>query len=589
MVANGRRMSEAPHAARADDSAMALLRSVTRTLTRADRAALALYVVLSLLGALAGGAVVVCLMPLVQPGPVHAIDLRTGSNVARQAAVFALVAAGFAAVRWWAARLGARLVSAYGLRLRREVHARLVEASLPSLATASSAEIANVLTYNIEIIVQGFSALQQLLVAALTGAVSLGLAFWVSPPLMLATPLIVAAGLLASRLFGREQSQVSRRYVADMTELFWHSEDFPRRLRHVRSFGREGEEKRSYGGIAARLSQGYRRQLELVASGRLVLEVLAASGIVAVFLLAQWWHGVEQASLLAVCLLLGRLLPYLASTRQSFQQLRSAAPALALWRRHAQLYPAMAAAPAMPADACELRIDRLRVTPPARGVVVEGLRLVRGELTLVQGDSGIGKSSLLDALAGMLAPREFTARADGRFIGYEDYRQQVKHGAYVSQSVRPWQRTVRECLRWAAPDASEAALRQVLADVGLDRCLAESPQGLDTELHGAASRLSGGELQRLLLAQVILRQPRIALLDEATGALDAASEIEVLAALKRRLPGCVLVVVSHRPGLAALAEQTLVIDAAANVRIAAQRPSPLRPPRAPRGATALDG
>jgi ATP-binding cassette subfamily C protein len=249
----------------------------------------------------------------------------------------------------------------------------------------------------------------------------------------------------------------------------------------------------------------------------------------------------------------------------------------------------MAAAPAMPADACELRIDRLRVTPAARGVVVEGLRLVRGELTLVQGDSGIGKSSLLDALAGMLAPREFTARADGRSIGYEDYRQQVKHGAYVSQSVRPWQRTVRECLRWAAPDTGEPALRQVLADVGLDRRLAESPQGLDTELHGAASRLSGGELQRLLLAQVILRQPRIALLDEATGALDAASEIEVLAALKRRLPGCVLVVVSHRPGLAALAEQTLVIDAAANVRIVAQRPRPLHPPRAPRGATALDG
>jgi len=81
----------------------------------------------------------------------------------------------------------------------------------------------------------------------------------------------------------------------------------------------------------------------------------------------------------------------------------------------------------------------------------------------------------------------------------------VRNGAYVSQSVRPWQRTVRECLHWADPTAGEEILHAVLKDVGLDQRLATSRRGLDTELHGSSSRLSGGELQRLLLAQVILR------------------------------------------------------------------------------------
>jgi ATP-binding cassette subfamily C protein len=72
--------------------------------------------------------------------------------------------------------------------------------------------------------------------------------------------------------------------------------------------------------------------------------------------------------------------------------------------------------------------------------------------------------------------------------------------------------------------------------------------------------ISGGELQRLLLAQVILRQPRLAVLDEATSALDAAAELAVLAALKRRLPQTSLVVVSHRPGVAVLADQCLTIE-----------------------------
>lgn len=551
-----------------------------RTFKGANPAEMIAYVALSLGGALAGSVAAVWLVPLVQPGRALTLggttfDVR--GSVETHVATFAAIMLAFALLRWQAARLAARLASRYGLHLRRAVHARLIDASLASLADASSAEIANVLTYNVEIITQGFNALLQLLVAGVTAAISLALAFWVSPTLALAAPLLAVFALAASRISSREQSQVGRQYVTDLTRLFWLSEDFPRRLRHVRSFEREDAEKACHAAISSRLGEGYRRQLELIASGRLTLELLAAAGIATIFLLAYRLHGVDQASLIAVCLLLGRLLPHLVSTRQSLQQLHSAVPAFELWQRYMTLPMAhpVATSPSTAHAGGVLHIERVQLAAPLAALDIRDLGLAPGTLTLICGNSGIGKSSLIDVLAGMMQPAAFSAKLGARMIDFHAYREQVRNGAYVSQSVRPWQHSVRECLLWAAPDATDEMMRSVLAEVGLDRRLEGSHDGLDTALNHSSSRLSGGELQRLLLAQVMLRQPFMALLDEATSALDAAAEMAVLSALRRRLPRTILIVVSHRSSVAAMADQCLTIgkDFAATVNVNASSPA----------------
>ncbi|MBO9830319.1 ABC transporter ATP-binding protein [Xanthomonas sp. A2111] len=554
------------------DPASHLLRAFIAVLGGGERLRIAWYVLLSLLGALAGALAAVALVPLVQPGHVltlagHALPLP--EHFLAQTLLFVAASSGFALLRWWGTRLAADLASRHALDLRRQVHARLLQAPLPALADASSAEIANLLTYNVEIVVQGFSALLQLLVAAITAAVSLAAAFLVSPILVLALPPLLALGLLAFRIAGHEQARVSREYVADMTRLFWLSEDFPRRLRHVRSFAREAREQEAYDAIAGRLAHGYARQQALVASGRLVLELAAVAAIAAIMLLAGMWHGIDRGALITVGLLLGRLLPYLVSTRQSVQQLRSAAPALELWQRYVALGAPSPAVPikvaAQSAAAVEaavpapIQIERIGLAPPLAAVALTDLVLAPGTLTLISGPSGVGKSSLMDALAGMVAPPQFAAHCDGRALDFAGYRAALQPLAYVAQGVRPWQHTVRQCLAWAAPAASEAAMWEALRDVGLAARL-QGGAGLDTAAHGAGARLSGGELQRLLLAQVLLRQPRVALLDEATSALDAVAEQQVLSTLRRRLPQTALVAVSHRLGLSAIADQCVMVQ-----------------------------
>jgi ATP-binding cassette, subfamily C, bacterial len=551
--------------------ARAMVRALAGLLSRDEWTGTLSYVALSLGVALSGSVAALLLVPLVQPSLLAGRVFSMG-NTDAQAVAFSAATCAFALMRWQSARLGARLVGRLGRTLRQRVHARLMAAPMASLADSPSAEIANVLTYNVEVIVQGYGALQQLLVASITALVTLAFAAWISPWLVLATPLLVAAAVWISRSFGREQSAVSRGYIRDLTNLFWHSEDFPRRLRHVRSFEREAAEEASHGAVSTRLARGYGRQLELIASGRLVLELMVAAGVGAIFLLAHHWHGIEQGSLVAVCLLLGRLLPSLLLTRQSFQQWRSAVPAFELWQKYVQLGDARPTASSPPGHGAVdvIHIEQLRVTPPAAGVSLQGIDLVPGELTLISGRSGIGKTSLVDVLAGMAPPEIFVAHDGTGPIHFDDYREHVRRGAYVGQQVRPWQRTVRECLLWAAPGASDLALTHALRDVGLEARLASSVDGWDTALDNASSRLSGGELQRLMLAQVILRQPRLAVLDEATSALDAPSELAVLKAVKQRLPDTIILVVSHRAGVADIADQHILIDGGFSLRRAVQ-------------------
>ncbi|HVX05042.1 MAG TPA: ABC transporter ATP-binding protein [Rhodanobacteraceae bacterium] len=550
-----------------------LLRAFAPVIGRGGAIRAGVHVSLSLLAALAGSAAAILLVPLIQSGHApmfggHVLALPTSTGML--ISIFVAATACHVLLRWVVSRLGARVISDCATRLRGSVHARLIDADVVALSGLSSAEIANVLTANVELVTQGVGAALQLLVAGVTSAVNLAVAFWVSPVLALMLPALAALGLVALRWHGREQSRVSRQFVEDTTRLFWFSEDFPRRLRHVRSFEREEAEKAGYGATSARLARAYRRQIELTASGKLVVELLAMVAMVVIFLIAGHWRGVDEASLIAVGLLLGRLLPYMSSTRHNFQQLRLAVPAFELWRRYANLERVRWPAP--PPDTGRavrrIEIEHVRLKLSSLRVEVRNLVLKPGEMTLVAGDSGIGKTSLVDVLAGMTAPAAFSARVDGRSVDFDTYRQLVRKGAYVSQSIRPWQRTVRECLLWAAPDCTDRILHEVLADVGLDASLRGVRDGLDLEVQGASCRLSGGELQRLLLAQVILRQPFIAVLDEATGALDAASEMNVLEALKRRLPHTILIVVSHRHGPLDIADQCVHIGRGGHATVA---------------------
>ncbi|MDT8345572.1 MAG: ABC transporter ATP-binding protein, partial [Thermohalobaculum sp.] len=186
-----------------------------------------------------------------------------------------------------------------------------------------------------------------------------------------------------------------------------------------------------------------------------------------------------------------------------------------------------------------------------------------GRVTLVAGLSGAGKTTLCDLVTGLIEPDRGAVLIDGQPAGAAQRAGLAEVLAYVGQEPFLTEATLRENLAWGAQGgpADTAAMAGALAAVGAGPLLAGLAHGLDTPLGAEAQRLSGGERQRIRLARALLRHPRLVVLDEATNALDAAAEADVLRALRRALPGATFVIVSHRPAVLGLADHVIWLEA----------------------------
>ncbi len=129
----------------------------------------------------------------------------------------------------------------------------------------------------------------------------------------------------------------------------------------------------------------------------------------------------------------------------------------------------------------------------------------------------------------------------------------------VTQETYLFHDTVRANLLYAKPDATQAELEAACRAANIHAMIAGLPKGYDTTVGERGYRLSGGEKQRLAIARVILKDPRILVLDEATSHLDSQSEALIQAALEPLLKGRTSVVIAHRLSTILAADKILVL------------------------------
>lgn len=184
-----------------------------------------------------------------------------------------------------------------------------------------------------------------------------------------------------------------------------------------------------------------------------------------------------------------------------------------------------------------------RPTPALQDV---SLRIEPGQTVAIVGPSGSGKSTLSHLLTRMYDPDRGAIRLAGvdlRDIAGADLRQ---HIGIVTQDAHLFHDTIAANLRYAKPDATDAELLQALADAHILPLVESLPDGLDTVVGDRGFRMSGGERQRLAIARLLLRDPDIVILDEATAHLDSHSEVAVQRALNSVLANRTCVVIAHR-------------------------------------------
>lgn len=194
--------------------------------------------------------------------------------------------------------------------------------------------------------------------------------------------------------------------------------------------------------------------------------------------------------------------------------------------------------------------------------VLHGLsfRVDPGQTVALVGSSGAGKSTTAQLIARLYDVDEGAVRIGGvdvRDTTFESLRGTV---GMVTQDGHLFHESIGSNLRLAQPGASDDELWDALRRARLDAMVRALPDGLETIVGERGYRLSGGERQRLTIARLLLAQPRVVILDEATASLDSTNEAAVQAALTEALEGRTALVIAHRLSTIRAADQILVVE-----------------------------
>ena len=407
------------------------------------------------------------------------------------------------------------------------------------------------------------------LLAVLT---TLGFMLWLDWRLTLAALAGLPLAVVPSRRIGQAAYRASQRTQDKLAELTAYLQEVIgiSGILLVKAFARERAERARFAALNAAVRRLEVRQALIGRSYGMVMHALAAAGPALVWLVGGYLVVHDRISLGTVIVLGTVLTIRLYGAIADLGGLHvNVVGSLAVFARIFALLdlpPEVADRPgARPLGRARGAVAFDGVTfayPNVARPALAGVSFAAepGQLVALVSPSGAGKTT-----ASYLVPRFYDPQEGRVFVDAQDVRgvtleSLAENVGVVFQDTFLFHASIRENLRYARPEASEDALVAAATTAHLHDFVQTLPDGYDTVVGERGHRLSGGEKQRLALARVILKDPPILILDEATSHLDSVSERLIQAALRPLFAGRTSLVIAHRLSTVLAADLILVFD-----------------------------
>ncbi len=554
---------------------------------RPYRVSLALFLVLVVVSAIASAVTPLLYRSIIDDGIA---EHRTDLVVAMALLIAGLAIVGAAidlAQRWFSARIGEGLIH----DLRTQVFDHVQRMPIGFFTRAQTGSLVTRLNSDVQGAQQAFtSTLSNVVGNIITVAATLGAMFVLSWPITLMALALLPLFVLPARWVGRRIADITReRYQLNgemgqmMTERFNVSGALL-----VKLFGDPDNESRSFAGRAGRVrdigvtsamySRVFMTSLALLASLATAVVygvggVMAANGTLAV------------GTLVALTAYLNRLYGPLTSLSNVQVDVMTTLVSFERVLEVLDLTPAIADSPTarpLPAGAVGVELDGVTFRYPTAAEVslasLEGVARLDvgtpddvlhdvsvtvppGSMLALVGPSGAGKSTIAGLVSRLYDPSAGTVRIGGvdlRDATLTSVRDTV---GVVAQDSYLFHDTLRANLTFAKADATDEQLEAALRAAQVWDVVERMEHGLDTVVGDRGHRLSGGERQRIAIARLLLKNPAVVVLDEATAHLDSRSEAAVQAAFATALAGRTSIVIAHRLATVRGADVIAVIDA----------------------------
>jgi len=508
----------------------------------------------------------------------------------------ALAVAGLAVVdavlglvgRWASARVGEGLI----YDLRTQVFDHVQRQPVAFFTRTQTGSLVSRLNTDVIGAQQAFtSTLSQVVSNAVTLVLAAGAMFVLSWQITLLVLVLVPLFLLPARFVGRKLADISRESMqlnADMSQTMTERFNVAGALL-VKIFGRYHRETVGFGESAGRVRDiGVTQALyaRFFFTGLTLLASLATALVYGVGGLLAVDGTLQVGTLVALAALLTRLYGPLTALSNVQVDVMTALVSFERVFEVLDLEPMVRDRPdarALRADTgpLDVEFDDVRFRYPSADEVslasleavarpdpgqpdevLKGVsfRVEPGQLVALVGPSGAGKSTITHLVSRLYDPTSGVVRLGGHDL--RDLTLESLHEAIgvVTQDAHMFHDTIGANLAYARPEATEAEMWSALRAAQISDLVTSLPEGLDTVVGDRGYRLSGGEKQRLAIARLLLKAPRVVVLDEATAHLDSESEAAVQQALDSALVGRTSLVIAHRLSTIRGADRILVVD-----------------------------